>query len=412
MAKIMQINITCGRGSTGDIAARLYHACKSDGNDARFAYSSFEPSIPTAFRIENILQHYYRRGMNKYFGKRQSHSTPGTKRLIRYIQKEKPDLIHIHNVQQNSLNYILFFDFLKKVNIPVVFTLHDCWSFTGGCYHFFVKKCEKYANANCGNCNVDKDDICVSAGKAYSYKQQLIGANNHIYCVCVSKWLQTAASKSYMHTMEHKPCVIYNGVDMQVFYPRKSNMQRQWNVQDTDFVILGVASYWTYDKGLQYFEKLSECLPDNCKVVLVGYGLKEPKRRFPKLICVPPTQCREELAEIYSCADVFANLSVEETFGLTTAEALACGTPAIVFNTTACPEIIDDNTGVYIDFQNKIEEDVRLIANAIKRIKHNGKKMYSSACIKRVSEHFSTEKMTDAYLALYRSILSESKCEH
>ncbi len=407
MAKIMQINITCGRGSTGDIAARLYYASEREGYEARFAYASFEPTIPSAFRIENKLQHYLRRGLNKYIGKKQMHSTPGTKRLIRYIKREKPDLIHVHNVQQNSVNYKVLFDFLKKSGIPIVFTLHDCWSFTGGCYHFFKRGCEKYTDGCRGECVVDRDDITRTVEKAYAYKKDSIGGNGNIRPVCVSEWLRSVAARSYMGSMKHPPTVIHNGIDTGVFYPRVTDIRKRLNISDGCFVVLGVASYWNNDKGLHYFEKLSEQLSGDVKIILVGRGLEEAQERNNNFICISSTESREELAEVYSCADVFANLSLEETFGLTTAEALACGTPAIVFNTTASPEVIDGNTGESVCYQNDEQKDLKSIITAIENIKKNKKCSYTEACVARIKEHFTTEKMAESYISLYRSILGE-----
>ncbi len=409
MAKIMQINITCGKGSTGSIAVRLYHAAEQAGFEARFAYASFKPTLPSAFRIENMLQHYYRRGMNKYFGKRQCHSTPGTKRLIRYIRREKPDLIHVHNVQQNSLNYILFFKFLQESGIPVVFTLHDCWSFTGGCYHFFKSRCEKYIQGLCGSCTEALDDISITAGAALANKQKWIGGNAQIHMVCVSQWLQTVAAKSYMGSMRHPPVVIYNGVDTQLFCPRVSDIRQQYNIGEHEYVILGVASYWNADKGIHYFEKLSQLMPEACKFILVGHGLEQSGEQYPRLICIPSTQSSQMLAELYSCADVFVNPSIMETFGLTTAEALACGTPAVVFQATACPEVLGQGTGICVAFQNDFEQDLKAIQEAILQIRKNGKNAYTKACVSHIGKFFSIENMTEAYLSLYRSILSESE---
>ncbi len=408
MAKIMQINITCGRGSTGDIAARLYRASEKAGYEARFAYAAFTPTIESAFRIENSLQHYGRRALNRYFGRRQRHSTPGTKRLIRYIKRERPDLIHVHNIQQNAVNYLAFFDYLRQSGIPVVFTLHDCWSFTGGCYHFFKRGCEKYATGNCGGCTAGLDDVAVTVAEAYAHKRALIGGNDNIHPVCVSRWLQSAAEKSYMGEMKHPPAVIHNGVDTGVFRPTPSDVRERLHIEKDAFMILGVAGYWNEDKGLAYFEKLSESLPAGYRIVLVGHGLEASQAKYGRLACLPPTDSREKLAALYTAADVYVNLSCEETFGLTTAEALASGTPAVVFDTTACSEVIDGHTGECVHYQNDTDADIRAVISAIENIKEKGKMSYTSVCVERVKQHFTTEQMTDSYLSLYRSVLRDN----
>ena len=398
--KIMQINITCGRGSTGKLSQALYEASILEGFEGRFAYSAYTPTLKEAFSIESKLQNYLRRGLNRYLGRKQKHSTPGTKRLIRYIKREKPDLIHLHNVQQNSVNYHLLFKFLKESGIPVVYTLHDCFAFTGGCFHFTEIGCDGY-RTGCNNCPLTEhpDDVTCPAASAYKSKMTLLGGNDNAYPVCVSHWLRNCAMASYMGHMKHPPITIYNGIDTQLFSPKKESARAAFGIPEDVFVILSVASYWNEGKGLSMLLELSEKLPSNTVMVLGGQGLEQVKK--PNVICFNRTESQEQLAELYSSADVFINASIEETFGLTTAEAMACGTPAIVFNSTACPEIVDKNTGLVA------EHTVDGLLASVLEIREKGKEAYRDACAKRVKEHFDETRMVNEYLALYRRILNE-----
>lgn len=401
--KIMQINITCGVGSTGRISSALYYASEKQGYSVSFAYSAFNPTIKDAFRIESKFQNYLRRGLNKYFGCKQKHSKLGTKRLIRYIKKQNPDLIHVHNVQQNAVDYRLFFDFIKKSNIPVVFTLHDCWSFTGGCYHFTEIGCNGYISG-CKNCSSYKkhDDVTIGEDSAYQTKKQLIGGNDDIHPVCVSNWLREVSSKSYMGKMKNPPTTIYNGIDTQTFCPKPSDKKEKLGISKEEFVILGVASYWNEKKGLSLFLEVADKIDFPIKIVLIGSGLEKVKLlNDSRFICIDRTESVSGLAEIYSLADVFINTSIEETFGLTTAEALSCGTPAIVFNSTACPEVIDINTGICV------ERSVDSLVSAVSEIRGKGKAFYSENCRKRVLENFSLDIMTENYLKLYKDVLND-----
>lgn len=398
--KIMQINITCGRGSTGKLAQSLYEASILEGYEARFAYSAYTPTLKEAFSIESKLQNYLRRGLNRYLGRKQKHSTPGTKRLIRYIKREKPDLIHLHNVQQNSVNYHLLFKFLKESGIPVVYTLHDCFAFTGGCFHFTEIGCNGY-QTGCESCPIPKklDDLSCSAAKGYESKRKLMGGNDNAYPVCVSHWLRDCAAASYMGQMKHPPITIYNGINTDLFSPKEGNARADFGIPEDAFVILSVASFWTEGKGLSMLLELSEKLPPKTVLVLGGEGLQQVKK--PNVICFNRTESQEQLASLYSTADVFINASIEETFGLTTAEAMACGTPAIVFNSTACPEIVDEHTGIVA------EHTAEGLLEAVLQIREKGKDAYRDACVKRVKEHFDEKRMVKEYLALYRSILDE-----
>lgn len=399
MKKILQINITCGRGSTGNLSQALYKASQAEGYAARFAYSAYTPALEEAFPIETKWQNYLRRGLNRFFGRKQRHSTPGTKRLIRYIKKEKPDLIHLHNVQQNSVNYHKFFAFLKDNEIPVVYTLHDCWVFTGGCFHFTKAGCQGY-QTGCKNCPLPEhpDDITCSAESAYGEKKKYVGGNHRLYPICVSNWLRDCARASYMGQLKHIPQTIYNGIDTEQFAPKKSNIREDLHIAEDAFVVLGVASFWTEEKGLSVFRKLRAGLPKDTVIVLVGQGAEQVQNQG--IICIPKTENQEQLAQLYSAADVYINASIEETFGMTTAEALACGTPAVVFHSTACPEVVDEHTGIVV-------ENVAQMLDAVQRIKEQGKQTYALHCVERANTLFNECRMVQTYLELYRRILNE-----
>lgn len=399
MKKIMQINITCGRGSTGKLSQALYEASILEGYEARFAYSAYTPTLKEAFSIESKLQNYLRRGLNRYFGRKQKHSTPGTKRLIRYIKREKPDLIHLHNVQQNSVNYHLLFKFLKESGIPVVYTLHDCFAFTGGCFYFTEMNCNGY-KTGCRDCPVpfELDDRTCSAEKAYKSKSERLGGNDNVHLVCVSRWLRDCAAASYMGKMKHPPVTIYNGINTAFFYPRESNVRKELGIPENHFVIFSAAYVWDARKNPRLFLELSKKLAEDITIVLVGQGLENINA--PNIIRLNRTESQDELARLYSAADVFINASMEETFGLTTAEAMACGTPAIVFNSTACPEIVDEQTGIVA------EHSADGLLQAVLQIREKGKEAYQDACVKRVKENFDETRMVKEYLALYGRILN------
>lgn len=400
MKKIMQINITCGVGSTGKLAEALYKAAIYEGYESRFAYSAFAPTIPDAFRIETTFQNYLRRGENKYFGKSQRHSLPGTRRLIHYIEQEKPDLIHIHNIQQNAVSYPVFFEYLNKVEIPIVYTLHDCWSFTGGCYHFILNHCDGYKNG-CIDCQYtqDNDDKKITSAEALQIKKQLLLSIDNINFVCVSQWLKNLAEQSFLK--EAKLLTIYNGIDTKLFTLVDVNRTELLGT-DAEYIVLGVAGYWNEKrKGGDTFVEIAKKIYPEGRVVLVGSEADQISRRFPNgIIGIDRINDAAELAKYYSMADVFVNASREETFGLTTAEAMACGTPSIVFKASACSEIVDEDTGVLVE-----TNDISEIEGAITKIVSKGKKFYKQNCRSRAVNRFDTAVMENAYMNLYRSVI-------
>ena len=241
------------------------------------------------------------------------------------------------------------------------------------------------------------DDITRTAESAYECKTVLVGGNPRIYPICVSQWLRDRARESYMGQMIHIPEAIYNGLNTKLFYPRTSNIRQKYGIPETCFVILGVASFWTAEKGIGLFRDLADKLPEDAIIVLVGQQTESVQAG--NIICIPQTENQDELAELYSTADVYVNGSLEETFGMTTAEALACGTPAVVMDSTACPEVVDENTGIVIS------PDVDELLRAVLHVKRKGKKAYHPYCVERARNCFSEERMTQMYLSLYRSIL-------
>ena len=399
MKKIIQINVTCGRGSTGKLAQALYNASLEAGYAGGFAYGDFTPTIPTAFSIETKTQRICRKVLNRFFGRKQKHSNPGTKRLIRYLKREKPDLVHLHNIHHNILHYGKLLSYLKENSIPAVFTLHDCWAFTGGCYHFTKYHCEGYKK-DCSKCPLphQRDDVSYTMEQGYRTRQELLGSNHQIHPVCVSQWLCDCARDSYMGSMTHLPETIYNGIDTELFCPKESDIRKTYGIPEDAFMVLGVASFWTEDKGLSLFLELGEKLQENAVIVLVGQVAEQLQKK--NVVCIPRTENQQQLAQLYSTADVYVNGSMEETFGMTTAEALACGTPAVVFDSTACPEIVDADTGIVI------QKNINDLISAIETIRQRGKASYSPYCVDRVRTHFSESRMAQDYLALYRRILN------
>lgn len=400
--RILQINITCQFGSTGRKVEEIHNCLKEKGYQSYIAYSAYHSNLKEAFRIENTFEHYLRRGLNHYLGRKYEHSALGTRRLIRKIKRLRPDLIHLHNIQQNSVHFPLLLIFLKKYGAPVVYTLHDCWTFTGGCYHFTELGCDGYQRG-CyeKQCKLPKNqkDICnKTTEQVYEEKRKVIAELPDLRVICVSNWLKSCAEQSFIKDIRLQ--VIYNGIDTDIYKPVISNKRKELGVSEDEFLILGVANNWR-NKGLETFVELSKLLNPPYRIVLVGAaGLECPGN----IITVPRMDNALELVKIYSCADVYVNASKEETFGLTAAEAMACGTPVIAYQSTACGEVVDQETGIILkSFQ--MEE----LLIALENIRNNGKIKYFHKCIKRIKSVFSKEEMLRSYLTVYEQMLGNVK---
>ena len=400
--KVLQINSVCGNGSTGRIATDIYKVLEEQGHDCVIAYGRGNaPRGINSIRIGTNLENYMHVVKTRVFDKHGFGSTLATVEFIEKVKEYDPDIIHLHNIHGYYINIELLFDYLKVANKPVIWTLHDCWAFTGHCAYYTMAKCELW-KTGCHNCPLSKEypssKFIDNSKWNYQKKKELFTHVNNLTLVAPSKWLAGQVKQSFLN--EYPIKVINNGIDLSNFQPTQSNFKKQNNILDK-FIILGVASYWDKRKGLSTFIELSQNLDVNDQIVLVGLTDKQ-KETLPKnILGITKTNNIKELAEIYTAADIFVNPSLEETMGLVTVEALACGTPAIVYNATAVPETVDETCGIVVE-QKNIEELVK----AIDKCKEN--KFNKEDCINRARLYEKGKKFSE-YINQYKYIIGEKK---
>jgi glycosyltransferase involved in cell wall biosynthesis len=324
-------------------------------------------------------------------------SNYSTKKLINKIIEASPDIIHLHNVHGYYLNVKLLFDFLADYNKPVVWTLHDCWSFTGHCAYFSYVGCDKW-KSGCKNCPQKKSYpasiLLDNSNKNYTQKKLAFNKLKNLTLVTPSYWLADTVKQSFLSDYTAK--TIYNGIDLEIFKPTESDFKKRFGIEDKK-ILLGVANIWEPRKGFDDFISLSKIISDEYVIVMVGLNKDQIKGLPSNIIGIERTESITELAEIYSSADVYINTSVEETMGLTTVEALATGTPAIVYDKTAVPEIVDEKSGVVIS-----AGDVQGIYDAV-----CGINIKAEDCVNRAREFEKNDKYGE-YYNLYKEILSKN----
>lgn len=270
-----------------------------------------------------------------------------TWRLLKKMAKEKYDVIHLHNIHGWYLNLPMLTRYIKKNKIKVIWTLHDCWSFTGQCPHYAMIDCEKW-KTHCFDCPQCKDYPRVDVDRSermFDLKKQWFTGMDAVL-VTPSQWLADQVRQSFMKDYPVK--VINNGIDLNIFKPTASDFRKRYNCEDKK-IVLGVSMGWNIKKGLDVFVELASRLPDDYQIVLVG-GNEHTDRQLPSnVISIHRTQNQQELAEIYTAADVFVNPTREDTFPTVNIEALACSTPVITFKTGGSPEIIDETCGSVVE---------------------------------------------------------------
>lgn len=406
MPVLLQFNASLNKGSTGHITEQIGMLANKAGwtvyivHGARYQCLSKMHSIQSVslmqerfHALKSIL--FDAQGLGSYFA---------TEKLIAQIEKISPDIIHLHNIHGYYLNYVVLFKYLYKKNIPVVWTLHDCWSLTGHCVHFDAINCNKW-KVGCNLCpainNYPKSILLDRSQRNYNLKKKYFTSLSNMVIVPVSYWLEGVVKQSFLS--KYPTRVICNGVDTDLFTPQNINLKKKMGLEGK-FILLGVATTWNENKGLYDYIKLSYRLSENYKIILIGINRKLRKRLPQTIITIDRTNNLNELVDYYSMADVVLNLSYEESFGLTTVEGLACGTPSIVYDRTASPELITSQTG-YVVKAGKIED----VVASINKIKNIGKEKYSIACRQRAISYYNMNNNFKAYVDLYNSILYKSK---
>ena len=347
---LVQVN-SVNYGSTGGIMIHIGEMLKTQGGTCYYALpNSLENRKKSLAKVINIGTRFDRkihRKLGKYFGLHGYFSIISTFIFLSTLNKIHPDIIHLHNLHIDYVNLPLLFGYLKRKKVIVVWTLHDCWAFTGQCPHFSAVGCTKW-KTGCFACPQYREypESKIDITKfMYKMKKNWFTGLSNVTLVTPSYWLARCVHDSFLS--EYPVKVIANGVDLEVFKPVTSSFCAQNECEDK-YVVLGVSLGWNYKKGLDIFIDLANILPDDFQIVLVGLSEEQKKQVPENCILLGPTTNVEELVSIYSAADIFLNPSKEETMGLVTVEALACGTPVIVSNLTAVPEIVTPECGIVV----------------------------------------------------------------
>ena len=399
--RIVQIN-GGAKGSTGKIMMGIAEVARAQGHEVMCA-----SPITTTNRDAGEDCGYYRIGtfnsrrvnvaLARITGFNGCFAWFETYKLLKKIDEFKPDIIHFHNLHDSYINLPMLFSYIKKHDIPVVWTLHDCWAFTGHCPHFTIAKCDKW-KTGCHGCKQYKDypaSIFDNSELMWKLKKKWFTGVKNMTIVTPSEWLAGLAKESYLK--EYPIRVINNGIDLNVFKPTKSDFREKYGISPSECVILGVSFGWNYKKGLDCFVKLRNELNEQYRIVLVGTDSSIDKKLPSGIVSIHRTQNQKELAEVYSAADVFFNPTREEVLGLVNLESLACGTPVVTFNTGGSPECIDEYSGIIVEEG----DDIKTVFE---------KKTYANImeenCIKRAKQ-FKENEVYLKYLNIYTITLKK-----
>lgn len=414
--KVLQINTVCGSGSVGKITVDIYETLKELGEEAVILYGRNQAPRETkgARRIGSKPDFYAHALLGVLLGKGGFGSKKYTQQMIEVIKKEKPDIIHLHNIHGFYLQIEILFEFLKRAGIPVIWTFHDCWPFTGHCAYFDYAGCDKW-QTGCKGCPNHKKTYPYSirdyAKKSFLRKSKAFLGVKNLTIVTPSHWLEDLVKKSFLK--EYPTCVIPNGIDLEKFNPqvleaevKKEKDPRKIYGIGEKYMILGVANVWEERKGMEYFVKLNELLSrgkagefnhDNTVIVLVGVSKKQKKSLPSTMIGIERTKGVRELAALYGTADVYVNATLEDNFPTTNLEALACATPVITFATGGSTESIDESCGIVTG-----KKDEYGLLESLIQMKHHPKTREN--CLKKGQEYDRKKRFLE-YIDLYRKVV-------
>lgn len=399
MKKLLIINVTANSGSTGRIAEEIGQTAISNGYDTYFAYGRLaRESKCKLIKIGKKLNVRLHGIESRLFDNHGFSSRIATKRFIKEIEKIKPDIINIHNLHGYYINVKILFEYLNKTNIPIVWTFHDCWPFTGHCSYFDRYNCTKWKTEchSCPNKHGYPSSLLLSRAKRnFNKKRKLFSNYKKTTIVTPSNWLSDITKQSFF---KGKNIVtINNGTDLTTFKIVNGNKRHSLNLQNKK-IVLGVASIWDKRKGFDDFVKLNDLLSDEYKIILVGLNKKQIESLPENIIGIERTESVHELAELYSMADVFVNPTYSDNFPTTNIEALACGTPVITYKTGGSPEAIDEMTGVVVEQGNinKLKEAIESVAK--------DKAMYTERCRERAVNLYNKQDRFNDYINLFNSL--------
>ncbi len=404
MPTLLQINTVINSGSTGRIAEQLGELVMANGWNSYIAFGrSPRPSASRTIRVGGRCAVYAHGLLTRFFDAHGFGSRFATKKLIKQIEKIKPDVIHLHNIHGYYLNVDILFAYLRKRAIPVVWTLHDCWPFTGHCSHYTAVNCQKWRQG-CDRCpqkNLYPKSFLDNSRMNWTRKKSAFGKVKNLTLVTPSVWLAEQVKESFLQDYPIK--TIPNGIDLNVFKPSAVYPAKARDLEGKK-IILGVASVWNDRKGLSDFLHLSRMLRDDEAIVLVGLSHKRIRAGLPERItAVERTESQAELAQWYSAASVFFNPTYEDTFPTTNIESLACGTPVVTYRSGGSPEIVDSETG-FVVAPGSVAEAL----SCIRKIERAGKSYYSARCSRRANTLYDRDKNFRKYLEIYNGSVQDS----
>lgn len=382
------------------IVEDLHRLSREAGIESYVAYSTTnKTNIANGYVIGGQFGKKVHAIMTRMTGKQGYYSHNATKNLLKEMDRIRPDIVHLHNLHSNYIHLNMLLDYLAVKDIATVVTLHDCWFFTGGCFHYTSVGCGKWKEG-CGHCPNQKNEAITHlmdpSRKILQDRKRYFSRIRRLYAVGVSRWIEQEAKQTVFCDAE---CThIYNGVDMNFFRPTDSDFRERYGLQDK-FLILGMANKFFLSINRETFNGIVAALKPNERLVIVGCNEQQMNSLPENVIGIPYIRDRKILRDIYSACDVFVNCSREDSLSLVNVEAQACGTPVITYSNTGVRETVDGIISVAVENGN-----YRKILEEIERVRSCKPEEINTKCVDWIASKFELKKNYRQYISLYRGI--------
>ena len=400
--KVLQINAVYGKSSTGTIMKHIQETSRAHGIEAYAAFpKGMGKADEWAYEMGSVLDHKLHATLSRIAGKQSYYSHCATKRLLRYMDKLQPDIVHLHNLHSNYIHLNMLLEYLAKHDIATIVTMHDCWYFTGGCFHYANVGCDRWQHG-CGNCPKQKDDtpalLYDASASILKDREKYLNAIPRLVMVGCSEWVSNECRKSVISQKDIR--TIHNGFNLDIFKPSPSDWRKSLGIED-EFVILAPAGKWLSAVNKATYDFFVKNMTDD--MVLVLFGFRDTEGDCPSNVKkIGFIRNPYEMAQVYSMADVMVNCSREDTLSSLNLEAQACGTPVVTYEATGSKETVDGICGFAVETGNPKD-----LFEATMKVRAIGKTALTSKCVERMQKEFELQTNFEKYIALYKEL-----CDH
>ena len=404
MPKIVYINTVSNIGSTGRIVEYVARVANNNGWDCTVVSGrKSNDSLVSQFKMDSLGWTFFHFLGTRVLDSHGRHSKIPTRKLIKFLIDLDPDVIHLHNLHGYYLDYVGLFEYLRGSRARIVWTLFDCWPFTGHCAYYDFIGCNKW-QIECNSCpqisSYPKSCLVDGSRVNFSRKKQSFSGLKNLRILVHSDWLKRQIGQSFLSS--YKVNVIPSGICMETFHISSRRSAKYDGIFKDKKVLLGVANAWPERKGLRDFIKLSNLIPNDFKIVLVGVTKDQLKSLPKKTFGIEKTDNVEDLVELYSRSFAFVNLTYEDNFPTTNIEALACGTPVITYDTGGSSESVlgGDNIGYVVPCS-----DISGIYRSVLDLLKFDEATIRTRCRLHAESKFDSKKVYKKYLDVYNSLI-------